>query len=104
MSYFVADRRDLAHRRLKPLLSVRRTTKTVPSILPSVRREEQGWELTEVEIVDDVQRIRSPGTRPERASEALAFALGQRLLNPPRGCLTEADNKYLYIEWGQGSF
>ena len=90
VSDLVADRRDLADGRLKPLLYVRRTAQTATSILPSVRREEQGWELTEVEVVDDAQRLRSRGARPERACEGLAFALRQRLLNPPRGRLAEA--------------
>jgi hypothetical protein len=40
VSDFVADRRDLADGRLKPLLSVQRAAQTVTSILPSVCREE----------------------------------------------------------------
>ena len=90
VSDLVADRRDLADGGLKPLLSVRRTAQTVTSMLPSVRREEQGWELTEVEVVDDAQWFRSRRAGPESSCEALAFALRQRLLNPPRGRLAEA--------------
>jgi hypothetical protein len=81
VSNLVTDRRDLADGRLKPLLSVRRSAKTVTSILPYVRREEQGWDLSEVEVVNDAQRLRSRGARPERACKDLAFALRQGLLN-----------------------
>jgi hypothetical protein len=90
VSDLVADRRDLTYGRLKTLLCIQRTAQTVTSILPNVRREEQGWELTQVEVVDDAQRLRSRRAGPERACEALAFTLRQRLLNPPRGRLAEA--------------
>jgi hypothetical protein len=40
VSDFVAERRDLADGRLKPLLSVQFAAQMVTGILPSVRREE----------------------------------------------------------------
>jgi len=57
VSDLVTDRRDLADGRLKPLLCVRRTAEAVTGSLPSVRREEQRRDLSEVEVVDDAQRI-----------------------------------------------
>jgi hypothetical protein len=47
----VADRRDLVDGRPKPLLSVFYVAQTLTSILPNVRRKQQGWKLTEVENV-----------------------------------------------------
>jgi hypothetical protein len=64
VSDLVANGRDLADGRLKPLLSVRRTAHTVTNILPNIRLEEQGWDLTEVEVIDDAQRFRSRGGAP----------------------------------------
>src|SRR5947208_176605 len=89
VSNLIADRRNLTDGRLKPLLAVQRAAQTLTSILPCVRREEQGRELTEVEIVNNAQRLRSYRARPKRACEDFAFALRQRLLNPPRGRLAE---------------
>ena len=57
MCDLVTDRRYLADSRLKPLLCVARTPQTATSFLPSVRREEQRWNLTEVKVVNDAQRL-----------------------------------------------
>jgi len=61
-------------------------------MLPNICREEQGWQLTEVEVIDDAERVRSRGTRPECACEDLAFAFRQSLLNLSRGRLAEASS------------
>jgi hypothetical protein len=50
--------------------------KTVTNILPNVHRKQQGWKLTEVEVVDDAQRLRSRRAVSERACEILAIVLG----------------------------
>jgi hypothetical protein len=52
-----SDRRDPSDGRLKPLLRIRRTAQTVTGMLPNVSREEQRGELTEVEVVDDAERL-----------------------------------------------
>ena len=57
VSNLVTDRRDLTDSRLKPLLAVRRAAKTETSILPCVRREEQGRDLTDVKVVNNAQRL-----------------------------------------------
>ena len=89
VSDLVTNRRDLADGRLKPLLSVRRTTQMLASILPYVDREQEGWDLTEVEVVNNAQRLRSRGPRPERAREGPAFAFRQCFFNLAGGRLAE---------------
>jgi hypothetical protein len=73
------------------------------SVLPNIRREEQGWELTEVEVVDDAQRLRARGARPERACKTLAFAFGHSLLNPLCGRLAEASSVDFTDDGTQGA-
>src|SRR6266702_304770 len=89
MSDLVTDRRDLGDSGLKPLFRIRRATEMVTSILPNFRREEQGWELAEVEVVDDAQRLRSRRACSECARKDLALAVMKPLLNFPRGRLAE---------------
>ena len=81
VSNLVTDRRNLADGRLQPLLSVRFPTQTAAGILPCVRCEEQRRDLTEVEVVNNAQRLRSRGPGPERAREGLAFAFRQCFFN-----------------------
>src|SRR5205085_416582 len=84
-------------------LAVRRAAKTVTSILPHVSREEQGRDLTEIEVVNNAQRLRSCRARPEGACKGLAFVLGQPLLNPPRGRLGETSGINLTDDATQGA-
>src|SRR5262245_19634619 len=90
MSDLVTHRGDLAEGSLKPLLSVRLITKTVTCVMPSVRREEQRWDLTKVEVIDDAQRLRSRLACPQCACEALAVPLRDRFLNLTRASFAEA--------------
>ena len=57
VSDFITDRCDLAHGRLEPLLRVRRTAEPLASMLPGFVRKEECRELSEVEIIDDGQRL-----------------------------------------------
>src|SRR5215472_1212448 len=66
------------------MLWIWHTTETLTSILPYLCREQEGWDLTEVEVVNNAQRLRSHWAGAERAGEGFAFALGQRQFNPLR--------------------
>ena len=104
MSDLIAYGCNLHDRGLEPLLYIRRSAKAVTGILPNVRREEQGWELTKVEVVNNTQWLGTRGTRPERARKNLAVALGQRLLNAARSGLSVASSINFTDDSTQGAF
>ena len=89
VSDFVAGRGDDGDGSLESPLSIRCCAQAETSMRPNVRSEEQGRQLTEIEIIDDAEWVQTLRARPECACQGLAFAFRQSLLNPPRGRLTK---------------
>ncbi len=89
MGDLIAHGRNLADRGLEPLLRVRCAAEPVTGLLPDVCREQEGRELSEVEVVDDAERFCCREPRPQRACEGLTFAFSQRPPNLWRGRFAE---------------